>query len=657
MQLLFEKPNALFFLAVFSICCTFIFTPSARANETSPDVTAEMTSVTTALATTLALDLDSTTLAEETSQPEQTAAATTVTPATDAATTMTSLPTTAAPPRTTLVVAPSDRCGCDLTASSCDVDCCCDGDCSPNDSRAFQFCIDKKTEEPDLRYCTKRDAIFRNRTLFEKRPVGDLLCIVVDNVLKKDVYPDPPQIKTLADAHSFIKDKVTHDWLPADGFRREPQALFKAGSPLLRVDDNGIIEEWRLPTKLFSSRCEATEAIIYLRDAEYECRRKIVGTLEQSCSSDPAFSAFAYHSNFSILSRPEERLRIESFACYNDSCLAANTSDCAPRYVDGSCVHVVSDASFRVFHSGADGIDRIEAHYKLGTLQPDTMEFSQRFSVSFVWASSNEAEAIKVSGNPGYLSGLPVLAGCFAQNGSACKEQDSSMFLAVPETADGDCSSPVGRTAVKFRYNVRTGCLLWPSRFPNCSALQDALLAYVTFADRHVTHVASFGNANRSQVADFVAVLVENSPDSRQAGASSTAGSDVCVLPATEVRVYVMHARTEHSSKPQEKVVSVLRSYSGGGGAAEVRLSRRFPVEVTYLATFVDVTRAPRRIFAPPPTIDARLPQDFFYPFFLESAAKYHSPSAICCSLSLALVVAAAADFWLLTFVPLLEHC
>ncbi|KAH7934270.1 hypothetical protein HPB49_024247 [Dermacentor silvarum] len=649
MQPLVEKPDALFFLAVFSICCTFICTPSARANETSTDVTTEMSNVTAALATTVA---------EETTQPEQTAAATTVTPATDAATTMTSLPATAAPPRPTLVVTPSDRCGCDLTISSCDVDCCCDGDCSPDDSRAFHLCVDKKPGEPDLRYCTKRDVIFRNRTLFEKRPVGDLLCIVVDNVKKKDVYPDPPQIKTLADAHRLIKGKVAHDWLPADGLRREPQALFKAGSPVLRVDDNGVVEEWRLPTKLFSSRCEATEAIGYLRDADYECRRKIGSTLEQSCSSEPAFSAFAYHSNFSILSRPEERLRIESFVCYNDSCLAANTSDCAPRYVDGSCIHVVSDASFRVFHSGADGIDRIEAHYKLVTLKPHTVEFSQRFSVSFVWASSNEAEAIKVSGNPGYLSGLPVLAGCFGQNGSACKEQDSSMFLAVPETADGDCSSPARRTTVKFRYNIRTGCLLWPSRFPNCSALQDALLAYVTFADRHVTHVASFGNANRSQVSDFVPVLVENSPptDSREAGASLTAGSDVCVLPATEVRVYVLHARTEHSSRPQEKVVSVLRSYSGGGGgAAEVRLSRRLPVEVTYMATFVDVTRAPRRIFAPPPTIDARLPQDFFYPFFLESAAKYHSLSAICCSLSL--LVVASADFWLLTSLPLLEHC
>ncbi|KAH6923387.1 hypothetical protein HPB50_000928 [Hyalomma asiaticum] len=640
MQLPVEKNNGFFFLAVLSICCTFSFTPSARANENTTDVTTETSNASTALATVVA---------EETSQTEQSTVATTTTQATDAATTVTSSSVTAAPPQSKFVVTPSDRCGCDLTAGSCDVDCCCDRDCSPDDSRAFQYCTDRKPREPDLKYCSKRDVIFRNRTLFEKRPVGDLLCIVVDNVKKKDVYPEPPEVKTLADAHSLIKDRVAHEWLVTDGFKREPQALFKAGSPMLRVDDNGLLDEWRLPTRLFSSRCEATEAVIYLRDADNECRRRIRGTLEQSCSTDPAFSVFTYHSNFSILSRTDEKLRIESSVCYNGSCLVANTSDCAPRYVDGSCVHVVSEACFRVFHNGADGIARIDAHYKLVTLEPDTVEFSQRFSVSFAWASSSDAEPLRVSGNPGYMTGLPVLAGCFNQNGSACREQDSPMFLAVPETIDGDCSSAIARTAVKFRYNIRTGCLLWPFKFPNCSALQDALLAYVTGTDRHVTHVASFGNANRSRVDEFVSVLVENSPatDLKQAAASaSTAGSDVCVLPATEVRVYVMHARTEHASRPQEKVVSVLRSY-GRGGAAEVRLSGRLPVEVTYVVNFVDVTQSARRIFAPPPTIDARLPQDFFYPFFLESSAsKYRSPSAIACSFSLLLpVVFAAADF------------
>ncbi|KAH8031014.1 hypothetical protein HPB51_012482 [Rhipicephalus microplus] len=240
--------------------------------------------------------------------------------------------------------------------------------------------------------------------------------------------------------------------------------------------------------------------------------RKISATLERTCSSDPSFSVFTYHSNFSIRSQSDEKLRIQPFVCYNESCLVANTSDCAPRFVDGSCDHVVSEAAFRVFHNGADGISRIDVHYKLVALKSGTVEFGQRFSVSFVWASTNGTEPLKPT--------------------------------------DGDCISPVRRSAVKFRYNVRTGCLLWPCRFPNCSVLQDALLGYVTSTDHHVTHVASFGNANSSRVDGFVPVLVENSPvtDSTQAAvSSSTAQKDFCVLPATEVRVYVMHARTQHA--------------------------------------------------------------------------------------------------------------
>ncbi|KAK8777191.1 hypothetical protein V5799_029466 [Amblyomma americanum] len=468
-------------------------------------------------------------------------------------------------------------------------------------------------------------------------------------------------ITTLAEAHGLLKDRVSHEWTPPSRPRLQLQDAFKAGSTLLRVDDQGTAEEWRLPTKLFSARCDATEAVIYLRDIQLECRRR-VGTLEQSCSSRPELSAASYHSGFAIRSSPDEKAKVEAFVCSEGSCVGANATDTAPRYVDGACVHVVSDVSYRVFHNGADGIVRIEAYLKLETVRPARTEFSQKFSVSFAWASSKEAETLKVSGNPGYLSGLPVLAGCFNQNGSACgRGEHSELYLTIPETEDGDCSSPIVRTKIKFRTNIRTGCLLRPSKFQNCSAVLETLLSYVTGISRYVTHVASFGNANRSLAADFVPILVENPPpvDSRATAAPSPTGSDVCLLPATHVRVRIMHAKTDHASEPQAKIVSVLRSY---GGAAELRLSpssssrHRAPTEVTYIASFVDVTPPkPRRIFAPPPTIDARLPHDFFYPFFLESAAaaKCHGrASLLFCALSFVVGVVA---FWRLF--PLLEHC
>ncbi|KAH9380338.1 hypothetical protein HPB48_016102 [Haemaphysalis longicornis] len=216
------------------MCASNLLFP-ASANDTSTQVPTEAPNSTEMLETTTLGTLETT---------SQTALTSTVTQVTE---TPTSPPPTA--PAPTLLVSPSDRCACDLTANSCDVNCCCDGDCTVEDAEAFHSCVDKVPENPDLRYCTKRDLVFSNRTLFEKRPVGDLLCIVVDNVKKKDVYGDPPTITTLAEAHSFVKDNP-HAWRPMGSRWRELQVGFKAGSALLRVDDSGRVEEWSEFSKL-----------------------------------------------------------------------------------------------------------------------------------------------------------------------------------------------------------------------------------------------------------------------------------------------------------------------------------------------------------------------------------------------------------------------
>ena len=36
-------------------------------------------------------------------------------------------------------------CGCDLTSELCDLNCCCDGDCTPSDRAVFSKCIDHFT--------------------------------------------------------------------------------------------------------------------------------------------------------------------------------------------------------------------------------------------------------------------------------------------------------------------------------------------------------------------------------------------------------------------------------------------------------------------------------------------------------------------------------
>lgn len=517
------------------------------------------------------------------------------------------------------VLEPSDRCSCDLTRNACDVNCCCDSECSNEDSMSFASCVDQAEDVPDLRYCTKRDIIFANRTIFEKRPVGDLLCIVVDNVMRKNVYAEPPLVSTVAEAHRLIAGKGA-GWEHQDGGRQPRHASFKAGDVLLLVAGDGSVREWRLPTQLFSVHCEATESVRYLRDQTFKCRRRI-GDLRKSCTSDPAFSAESYHSGFSVSSGVESRVKIQALICSGNDCVAPGLSSHVPFVTDeGSCANAVSKVTFRIVHAGARGIANITAYYDFETVPSGAASFMQEFATSYIWESSGTVSAFRVSGNPGYLTGHPIPAECFKGNGSLCNG-NTRKWISAPATRDGICSHLVPREKIKFLYNLRTGCLLSTSEFKSCTTLQRVVYNYlVSSEDFSLTHVATFGNSNRSRIEEHARILSENVPKVPDVHASEV--GNVCSLPATRVIVSILYAKTETSSSPQKRIVSLLRHY---GESTEVKLSLPVRLELAFSATFVDVSTRAVDVFAPPPTLEARLPYDFFYPFFLDSGCTRHS--------------------------------
>ncbi|CAN7995066.1 unnamed protein product [Ixodes hexagonus] len=547
--------------------------------------------------------------------PPQTAMTVVVTTTT---TTQTVVPTEKPIRKTPMRLSPSDRCFCDLTRNSCDVECCCDVDCTEEDAKSFASCVDRVPENHDLRYCVRRDLIFASRTLFEKRPVGDLLCIVVDNVRKKDVFREPPAVSTPTDVHKLVGE-ARHDWAAGDA-KQTAQVRFKAGDALLRVGDEGGVGEWRLPTRLFSTGCEATEAVTYLRDQALECTRS-VGPLGSSCMTDPALSAQTYHRGFGISSSADDKVQVHPTLCSSGACSDFLPSAHLPSYTDeGECRNVVSRVTYRIVHSGIHGISNITARYETITLRSGDTEFVQRFSTSYVWSSGGASLDAKRSGNPGYLRGLPIPAGCFKTDGTRCNHSVARMWMTVPDTENGDCASLTSEV-LKFGSNLRTGCLAPLAAFRNCTILRKVVFDYLVGESLSLTHVAMFGNSSRSEVGEHVPVLRENVPSNPVGQGASVDDGRTCKLGATDVRVFVLYARTEHAVNPQNKIVSVLYRY---GGTTEVKLSH-LPtdqqLEVTFVATFVDISQKAARIFAPPPTLEAHLPEDFFYPFFLDSGS------------------------------------
>nr|CAH7746750.1 unnamed protein product [Callosobruchus chinensis] len=99
--------------------------------------------------------------------------------------------TTASPPVST-TSAPSRRferkkfrsnelCVCDLELNTCDINCCCDQDCSPSDKSVFSHC-ETETHTYDTRYCSYVKQMYVNNTPFEWHVnQNGLFCVLKSN--------------------------------------------------------------------------------------------------------------------------------------------------------------------------------------------------------------------------------------------------------------------------------------------------------------------------------------------------------------------------------------------------------------------------------------------------------------------------------------------
>lgn len=143
-------------------------------------------------------------------------------------------------------------CTCDLLAGRCDINCCCDPDCSTEDHRLFDRCWTPPSSYFDLNYCSadpNRYGVVWNNTpeyWTEWNPHSGLFCIVTDNVPKKRMFEEKPPT-TEDEMFQHILPKLSSRWndrqVPISGLENWVyQPFYKEGSPLFILHRNGTID-------------------------------------------------------------------------------------------------------------------------------------------------------------------------------------------------------------------------------------------------------------------------------------------------------------------------------------------------------------------------------------------------------------------------------
>ncbi|XP_054852112.1 tectonic-1 isoform X2 [Eublepharis macularius] len=357
-----------------------------------------------------------------------------------------------------------------------------------------------------------------------------------------------------------------------------------------------------LPAPLFSSQCADSNPAGFLVNQAVKCNRMIQA---DECTTIPALS-MQFYTNSSILAVPKSnrtvKVTIQSTTVQLLEGLRTRLASSAvllPTLQDQTCNNVVLGARYLITFTEAGEIASAAVSLVLATVNMTAGFIRQSFEVRFV---QQNTQPVILSGNPGYVVGLPIKAG-FGSPGSGIiqsMEEDGQLTM-LRSTSTQDCLAVEGiRTPVLFGYNMMSGCQLRITKDADCLLLAPALLN-VLKGQKFPDSVAAFGNSEPQNRLDWVQIVYNISQPSS------------CEIP---VRFEIEVKWTKYGSlvNPQAKLTSLTVTVVTAA-LPQVDSGSERTILILSTVTFVDISAPAEPGYKSRPTVEAKLPFDFFFPF------------------------------------------
>eukprot|EP00794_Sanderia_malayensis_P016797 gene16797-18492_t len=609
-------------------------------------------------------------------------------------------------------LAQTATCPCDLSQNACDVNCCCDKECTTADINAFTFCqnVDLNTDD---KVCVSSQLI--NIANVQYRTSGssnNLFCIYTDNNAARNFYGAVQSATTAASFNALLnryaKTSFYKSALPTQTYLKS--SIYKFGDPVLLLFESNVQGFLALPKpSVGTSECDDQNPTGFLKEENTKCSR-FVTDLAAQCTSNAAYSALSYYSGFKLLPGPSflaelvlyttqnitsqssatvaasssatvvasssapvstvsskspvvsatasampstpstttVTSKFTTLASYYDPTLVnvsvvsplqcktssgvigacSFTSPPAPSYDfnTNTCKNVLFKAVYTINYdvtSSALNITSATVDFVLGDVVSSQASFTQEFTVKF--QKQGSTGVFSRSGNPGYVRGLPVLAGTLQTNAQqkesiTLNSNPKNWLTLVHTSATGTCATSSQRTSVKFGYNMRTGCFISIKQVmttAECVTLQNII--YNTLLVDFPTHVAMFGNSAVTNTADWVKII-NNKPST-----PAIAVDGRCTNMILGVHIEILYSKTGYLGNPQSRIVGVQVKYDSPRiltfqciapycqPTTSTTSNQNF--EVSQSVSFVDVSTTPEAEIKPQPPYEAKAPYDFFYPF------------------------------------------
>ncbi|NXC98020.1 TECT3 protein, partial [Certhia familiaris] len=395
--------------------------------------------------------------------------------------------------------------------------------------------------------------------------------------LAKLNYFQQPQDIRESDFAAFLEKYGRHSFLASSQVQSSFSAFYRAGDPILiYFDSSSVLSVLRQPVKMGASGlCVDGNPAGFLDSKSTSCTR-IFANLSKSCMTDPALDAASYYRDFTVLKAP-----------INDTVMQS--------------MKVI----YEIEYSGTSGIQSVSVQFKVSNISGNSrsslqQHFTMHFWVSItilpgILPSLNLSHMLPRSGNPGYITGAPLL---IANSGAM---QHMSILRSE---SDGSCSWFL-RHAVQFGRNMRTGCKISLSPIledTNCSYVQQKLYKALQGMNR-TEDFAMTGSAHSTQAEEWMPILIQNC-------SVQTVNCTSCCMVPVILEIQILWTKVGLLSNPQAQILGARHFYH----CHPLKFLNMSTVPVTTVVTFTDMTDWPE----PPqgqPQMHWKLPFDIFFPF------------------------------------------
>ncbi|NXV99954.1 TECT1 protein, partial [Fregetta grallaria] len=521
-------------------------------------------------------------------------------------------------------------CVCDLLVAQCDVNCCCDPDCSAEDFSLFTTCS-VPIVTGDSHLCSQKAAIYSLdveanpperifKLIDQVNP--SVFCIHTTNY-KQALFLSSPEMPTSENFDQLLKQ------FGSASFSAEPDSWsmntdaqnpsdenetyrYKYGVPIQTAD-----AFLRLPSPVVSSWCSDANPAGFLVNQATKCIRSVS---VEKCGNIQAVSMLFYINSSILAFVLQVNITVQSIVVQslNGMRTLLNGSDVLrlPMILDELCVNIVLGVSYHITYTDAGEIIEAAAAFVLGAINKETLSIQQSFEISFTQVNT---KPVPLSGNPGYVVGLPVRAGFRPQGypfpidiffaALVLNTNKYSQLTILQSTSNQDCLAAQGaRTPILFGYNMISGCKLRITAAMKCQPLTQTLLDLLK-GQSFPEYVASFGNSQAQDVLDWVPITHLHISEQRIYNTFQS----LCQIPVS-LEMEVKWTKYGSLVNPQARIVNVTATITTTT-LKQLPSGRERTIPITSSVVFTDISSPAEPGYKAWPTINAKLPFDFFFPF------------------------------------------